>query len=60
MYSITKKVSLTLTNFRSISFLNTNYKSIANVLFTHLQTIVSSFISDNQTGYDTSGKIMDC
>ncbi len=40
-----------LKNWRTISLLNTDYKIIAKVLATRLQTVLPSIISDDQTGY---------
>ncbi len=42
---------LLLKNWRPISLLNTDYKSIAKVLATRLQAVLPSIISDEQTGY---------
>ncbi len=51
-YSIQKgKNRLYLKNWTPISLLNTEYKVIAKILATRLQTILPDVINDDQSGY---------
>ncbi len=48
---LTSHKRLLLKSWRPISLLNTDYNIIAKVLANHIQAVLPSIISDDQTGY---------